>query len=347
MITLTFTEEMKGYVGFGDTDPDEGFAKGRRSDDFFMFHLTIEVGDVDTFLRDRRHEAPAQGWVRSERLGGTLAVDQGVFNLFVDDERPGVTRMFYRLFFVDSTDRPLTMSGVKEVEDHPGADLWPDTTTLNTRLLAGHVAEGDDAGSEVVAAGKIQIYLSDFARQLGTFRVKGGTAGERRRAAAAFGGFFLGRLWDIYAPLARRKEREIRVERIIDAPVERVWATLVGVESWPEWNPTLLKSSPLVVGADITMPLRMGPLVVPTPQRVLEVDPPRQLRWMSRQVPGLFEVHRTFRLEALEDGRTHFAQFENGNTPLARAVLPFLEKTIEEGYENLAAALAARVVDAG
>ncbi len=343
MITLTFTEEMKGYVGFGESDPDEGFARGKKADAFFMFHLTITVSDVDAFLQDRRHEATARGWVRCDELGGTLGVDQATFNLFVDDERPGVTRMFYRLFFVDSSGRPLTMSGVKEIEDQPGPDLWPDTTTCHIRLLAGHVAEADDAGSEVVAAGRIQIYLSDFARLLGTMRLKGGTAGERRSAAAAFGEFFVGRLWEIYAPIARRQEREIRVERIIDAPPERVWEVLVAVESWPEWNPTLLKSAPLVVGADITMPLRMGPFVMPTPQRVLEVDPPRQLRWMSRQVPGLFEVHRTFRLEPLDGGRTHLSQFERGNTPLARAVLPFLERTIEEGYENLAAALAARV----
>jgi len=343
MSTLSFTEEMKGYIGFGAGDFEEGFTQGTDAGTFFMFHLTIEIDDVDAFLADRRHEGIARGWVRCDALGGTLAVDDGVFNCFVDGERPGVTRMFYRLPFVDSTGRPLTMSGVKEVEDQTGLDLWPDTTTLFVRLLSGRVVEGDDDGAEVVATGKIEIYLRDFARQLTTFRVRGGSAAERRSALARFGGFFLGRLWEIYAPMARRREHEIRVERTIDAPPERVWEVLAGVESWPEWNPTLLKSTALVPGAEIRMPLRLGPFVVPTPQRVLEVDPPRQLRWMSRQVPGLFEVHRTFRLEALEGGRTHFSQFEHGNTPLARALLPLLEGPIEDGYENLARALAARV----
>ena len=44
---LRFTEEMKGYVAFGETDFDRGFRKGREEDNFLMFHLTIEV-DVET-----------------------------------------------------------------------------------------------------------------------------------------------------------------------------------------------------------------------------------------------------------------------------------------------------------
>src|SRR5215207_2041964 len=54
---LRFTEEMKGYVSLGETDYDAGLRKGRESDTFIMFHLTIEVDGVSNFVADPEHEA--------------------------------------------------------------------------------------------------------------------------------------------------------------------------------------------------------------------------------------------------------------------------------------------------
>ena len=64
-----------------------------------------------------------------------------MFNLFVDVE-PGVKHMLYRLCFYDGVGHPLTMIGYKVVENDAGFDVWKDTTTLFTRVLRGHVAEG-------------------------------------------------------------------------------------------------------------------------------------------------------------------------------------------------------------
>ncbi len=49
-----------------------------------------------------------------------------------------------------------------------------------------------------MAAGIITIYLLDFARQLTTFRTRGGSASDQLRALVAFGGVFLGKLWSVY-----------------------------------------------------------------------------------------------------------------------------------------------------
>lgn len=195
---LEFTEEMKGHITLGETDFRRGALQGKDDGTFFMFHLTIETGDVDRFVADPGHEGTAHGWVSCEILGGELPVERGIFNLFVDTEDPALTRMLYRLYFADGAGNPLTMSGFKLVKDDPGLDVWPDTSTLYVQLLKGHVGRDAEAGAEVLAAGIITIYLLDFARQLTTFRTRGGDAGDQVRALSSFGRLFLGKLWDVY-----------------------------------------------------------------------------------------------------------------------------------------------------
>ncbi len=198
LTSLRFTEEMKGFVTFGELDHERDLDEGKRRKTSLMFHLTIRIDDVEAFVSDPMHEGSATGWVGCEQLGGQLAVERGVFNLFVDDEDPRLTRMLYRLWFADGVGHPLTLTGFKEVKDDPGLDLWQDTTTLYTRLLRGHLEVDGDGGAEVVASGKISIQLVDFLKQLTTFRVEGPSPAARAGALADFGRLFLGKLWDLY-----------------------------------------------------------------------------------------------------------------------------------------------------
>ena len=191
--TLEFTEEMKGWISFGEADYERAAADGERDRNALMFHLTISVDDVERFVDQPAHQASAHGWVLCERLGGRLPVQRGVFNLFVAEGDPRDTRMLYRLFFDDGDGRPLTLAGFKRVKDDPGLDVWRDTSTLYTRILRGW-AEDDDA--ELVASGIIRILPADFARQLASFRFGG--PGLGLPAAVSFGRLFLGRLWDVY-----------------------------------------------------------------------------------------------------------------------------------------------------
>jgi cholesterol oxidase len=196
---LRFTEEMKGFFDFGATAYEPGFEEGRRRGGSIMFHLTITTEDVYRFIADPRHVAAAAGWVNSEVLGGRLPVDKGVFNLFVDDG-PARKRMLYRLFFRDGVGRPLTLSGFKDVHHDPRAQVWPETTTLYTRVLRGHVEEGGDAAATIVGSGILHVLPLDFARQLTTFRTSGPGLAGRLAALAAFGRLFMGELWDVYGP---------------------------------------------------------------------------------------------------------------------------------------------------
>ena len=197
---IRFTEEMKGFVAFGERDFQRGWQRGRESDTPLMFHLTIEAADIDRFVADARHEAKAEGWVRCEALGGRLPVQDGIFNLFVDhttDEK----RMLYRLHFCDGVGHPLTLSGYKVIRNDRGLDLWKDTTTLFVRLFKGHVDAAGEGAAELVAAGILRILIRDFARQLTTFRARGPSRGARTGALARFLTLFLGELWAIYGRL--------------------------------------------------------------------------------------------------------------------------------------------------
>ena len=108
-------------------------------------------------------------------------------------------KMTYRLYFRDQAGKQLTLSGTKFVKDRPGSDVWSETSTLYTRILAGHVIPDAEATAEIAASGIISVHMLDFLKQLTTFRVEGANALEKASALTRFGTLFLGKLWDVYA----------------------------------------------------------------------------------------------------------------------------------------------------
>lgn len=199
---LEFTEEMKGWFAFGTDSFATGAEQGRTAGCSLMFHLTISTEDVHRFIRDRDHLARASGWVKSDVLGGRVPVDRGDFNLFVDDG-PHRKRMLYRLFFEDGAGHPLTLSGFKDISPNRVSHVWPETTTLYTRVLQGHVDAGGEAGAVLVGSGILRILPQDFARQLTTFRVRGGTRRGRLEALGGFADLFVGQLWHVFGARVR------------------------------------------------------------------------------------------------------------------------------------------------
>jgi predicted acylesterase/phospholipase RssA len=206
---VSFTEEMKGYVTFGELDYERGAKLGKENGNAIMFHLTITVDGVNRFVTDPEHDtSDVIGYVKCDALGGKRPVEKATFNLFIDDADPSIKRMFYRLFFSDAQGNPLTLSGFKTIKDDPGFDLWHDTTTLFTRVWNGHISAEDEAaaGSDpeklkqlVKGSGIIIIHFFDFMKQLTTFRAEGPALSDRTAAMARFGRLFMGKLWDVYA----------------------------------------------------------------------------------------------------------------------------------------------------
>lgn len=188
-----FTEQMKGYLTLGETDPVTGWNRGRQLSHRFMFELTITAPDVERFVANADHAGVAEGFVDCDLLGGQLPVQRGWFNLFVAVADADTREMRYRLWFSDLSGTPITMYGFKTVRNDPGLDIWSDTSTLYITLLRGHVPPGEEG--EVVAAGVLRILPQDFARQLTTFR---GSGESPVQAIAGFSAFFSKALKDVY-----------------------------------------------------------------------------------------------------------------------------------------------------
>ncbi len=208
--SVRFSEVMKGHVGFGMSNYEDGAANGEAAGTHLSVHLTISTPNIDQFVASPDHQATVTGTIDCAQLGGKRPIDKGTFNLFVDTGSLNTKTMKYRLFFTDSSGKPMTLSGFKRVQE---ANAWHATTTLYTNILAGHVAAEEEANAEILAAGIIHIGIADFLAELGTIRAEAPTASERTRAMEAFGGFFLGSLWDVYGPSLMprvdRAEREI------------------------------------------------------------------------------------------------------------------------------------------
>lgn len=88
-------------------------------------------------------------------------------------------------------------------------------------------------------------------------------------------------------------DRELRVETVVDAAPDRVWATLTDFSRMPDWSPELVAMVPLKTGG-----LRVGQwylgvnrrkaVVWPTRSVVVEVEPGRVVSWETRTSGALW-----------------------------------------------------------
>jgi hypothetical protein len=186
---VSFTEQLKGWLSFDETDFNQALLHGRRQGTKARLRLKMEVADLDSFVAGPTHSAQASGFLYCAELGGRLKTESGRFELYGAEPDERHLRMRYRLLLRDPAGRPLTLYGFKVLEDDPNYDSWHDVTTLFARLLAGHVLRGEGRPEEVVATGVLRISALGFLRQLTTFR----------GAVLRFGVFFMRGLWRAYA----------------------------------------------------------------------------------------------------------------------------------------------------
>jgi cholesterol oxidase len=194
--SLSFTEEMSGtcYPGASNGGPA---AAERLPQEPLAFRLTITADDLERFLDEPEHSARAEGWIDAASIGGRRQIQRGWFNLFAPTGDPDRRLMWYRLHFEGAVGQPRTLIGWKNVWHGALTRIWPDTSTLYFRLLAGHVAPEEDDQARILAAGTLHLHISDFVRQLATLRVDGPHCAE---GLERFGRFFAGQLWDVYGP---------------------------------------------------------------------------------------------------------------------------------------------------
>lgn len=190
---FSFRETMSGALALGETDPVAGAGKGRHTP--FTFHATISVDDMDAFIRDPQHAARLVAHVSYPPFGENIPVQEGSFNLFRPGDSPDTRLMTYGMRFTHAG-REYFLSGTKTIHDDKGPDLWRDTTRLFSQLH-----EGPDERGPVVGAGVLTLGVADLLRLVGSMRPRG-WGREGVESVAHFGRFFLGTLWDVYAPRA-------------------------------------------------------------------------------------------------------------------------------------------------
>jgi hypothetical protein len=195
---LIFREKMSGPMTLGETDPRAGAGKGRQTP--FTFHATIRVDDMDAFVRDPQHAAQLEARISFAPLGEDLSVTRGTFNLFMAGDAPDTRLMVYGMPF-EVGGRSYYLQGTKTIHDDRGFDLWHDTTRLYC-----HLHEGSDERGPVVAAGVLKLGMGDVLNIVRSMQSERREGLAEVEAIAKFGRFFLGSLWEVYAPLAREAD---------------------------------------------------------------------------------------------------------------------------------------------
>ena len=131
--------------------------------------------------------------------------------------------------------------------------------------------------------------------------------------------------------------RELRAEIQISAPIEQVWRVLTDFDHWKDWNPMVNQASGTASvpsklkltmrGLDSKDAMKYEPIV-------LEVDPPKYLRWRATMMSGfMFTNDRVFELKA-KNGGTEVINREEFSGLMVRLfwskmnqfVVPMLEK---------------------
>ncbi|MGZ6705999.1 MAG: alpha/beta fold hydrolase [Solirubrobacteraceae bacterium] len=187
MSALRWSETMRGRVAFGADDYNQGWWSGSAC----SFSLDVDCDDVERFVADPEHTATATGVIDCPALGGRLEIAEGTFNLLVHAGGSRRREMRYRLLARDPDGRPVTLEGVKVVQDDPFRDTWSDTTTLFTRLRAGWVREGERPPEAPMACGILRISPAGLVRM--TLGMRGPL-----RAKLRFGRLFCGSLLGVY-----------------------------------------------------------------------------------------------------------------------------------------------------
>lgn len=172
--SVHFEEDLKGAVTL---------APGV---DLSHAHLEIEIPDIDFFTRDPEHRGTIAGWVRRKGDEKKIEVTAGWFQCLAD--AGGNDRVIrYNFSFAAPGGQMFTVDLESAVRHKDKFHAWREATTFQ--------AKTGDADSGTMRMGAIE-----FAHMLTTFRAQGGSFLERKKAIATFGAFFLGSLWETYAP---------------------------------------------------------------------------------------------------------------------------------------------------
>ena len=135
---------------------------------------------------------------------------------------------------------------------------------------------------------------------------------------------------------------KLETEIHIDASPETVWAVLIDLDSYANWNPFITKAEgTIAVGSKLVNRIEPpgGKPMTFKPQ-VTEVETNRVFEWLGRLgLPGIFDGRHRFELTAQPDGGTRLIHTEHFRGLLVRPLRKSLDTQTRAGFEAMNAAL--------
>lgn len=129
-------------------------------------------------------------------------------------------------------------------------------------------------------------------------------------------------------------KKDIRTEIEINASAEKVWRILTDFESFPKWNPFVVK----VLGEakegeilNIEVQLPESRLLKFTP-KVLKAEPNKELRWVGTTSLGSFRGEHFYQIEPLVENKVRFIHGEHFSGWMVRLIWAMVGKATEKGY---------------
>jgi hypothetical protein len=129
-------------------------------------------------------------------------------------------------------------------------------------------------------------------------------------------------------------KKDIRTEIEINASAEKVWQVLSDFESFPKWNPFVIKvlGKPKVGEIlQIEVQLPKSRLLKFTPE-VLVAEPNKELRWVGTMPLNAFRGEHFYQIEKLGDDKIRFIHGEHFSGWMVGLIWMMLGKKIEKGY---------------
>jgi hypothetical protein len=138
---------------------------------------------------------------------------------------------------------------------------------------------------------------------------------------------------------------ELRTEIDIPAPPDAVWAHLIDLPAYADWNPFITSAAGTVAEGE-RLTLRMQPpggRAMTFRPTITRAEPGAVLEWLGRLgMPGVFDGRHRFELTATPSG-THLVQGETFTGVLVRPLRRSLDGGTRAGFEAMNEALRRRV----
>lgn len=149
----------------------------------------------------------------------------------------------------------------------------------------------------------------------------------------------------IFVSTKKQIMKSIRTEIVIDAPISKVWNTLIDFDSYKDWNPFVHIEGKPIVGTKLRnrMFIEGQKEQVFTPE-LLEVAKEKELRWLGTMgIKGLFDGEHYFKLQAEGPNKTRFIHGENFKGILVWPIMKMVGKATLKGFNAMNVAMAERV----